>query len=172
MSFPWLTTFSLLEYVDKACILVVFWFPKAAVTNYCKLQWLKAPFILSQYRRPEGWSQAVPGAGSNKARDFIGKGRPGRGGSPDGAKEPCCQCRRRQRWRFDPWVGKIPWRKGMAIHFSILAWRIPWTEVPATVYRVPQSWTCISGQGAGELREPRRTALPCGSQSQGLWRWR
>ena len=26
---------------------------------------------------------------------------------------------------FDPWVGKIPWRKG--IHSSILAWRIPQT---------------------------------------------
>ena len=23
-------------------------------------------------------------------------------------KEPACQCRRR---RFDPWVGKIPWKK-------------------------------------------------------------
>ena len=44
-------------------MLVVFWFPTAAVRNYRKLQWLKAPFILSQYRRPEGWSQAVPGAG-------------------------------------------------------------------------------------------------------------
>ena len=31
-------------------------------------------------------------------------------------------------WRFDPWVGKIPLEKEMATHFSILAWRIPWTE--------------------------------------------
>ena len=23
-----------------------------------------------------------------------------------------------------------PWRRGMATHFSILAWRIPWTEEP------------------------------------------
>ena len=23
-----------------------------------------------------------------------------------------------------------PWEKGMAIHSSILAWRIPWTEEP------------------------------------------
>ena len=29
---------------------------------------------------------------------------------------------------FDPWVGKIPWRKEMATHSSILAWKIPWTE--------------------------------------------
>ena len=26
-------------------------------------------------------------------------------------KEPSCQCRRQRRWGFDPWVGKIPWRR-------------------------------------------------------------
>ena len=26
-------------------------------------------------------------------------------------KEPTCQCRRHKRFRFDPWVRKIPWRK-------------------------------------------------------------
>ena len=26
-------------------------------------------------------------------------------------KEPGCQCRRRKRLRFDPWVRKIPWRR-------------------------------------------------------------
>ena len=26
-------------------------------------------------------------------------------------KEPACQYRRRKRCRFDPWVGKIPWRR-------------------------------------------------------------
>ena len=26
-------------------------------------------------------------------------------------KEPACQCRRLQRCRFDPWMGKIPWRR-------------------------------------------------------------
>ena len=34
------------------------------------------------------------------------------------------------RCELDPWVGKIPWRKGMATHSSVLAWRIPWTEEP------------------------------------------
>ena len=34
-------------------------------------------------------------------------------GFPAGAhgKEPVCQCRRPKRLRFDPWVGKIPWRR-------------------------------------------------------------
>ena len=26
-------------------------------------------------------------------------------------KGPACQCRRRRRLGFDPWVGKIPWRR-------------------------------------------------------------
>ena len=26
-------------------------------------------------------------------------------------KEPACQCRSRKRCGFDPWVGKIPWRR-------------------------------------------------------------
>ena len=33
-----------------------------------------------------------------------------------------------KRYRFDPWVRKIPLEEGMATHSSILAWRILWTE--------------------------------------------
>ena len=34
-------------------------------------------------------------------------------GFPGGAsgKEPAFQCRRHRRLRFNPWVGKIPWRR-------------------------------------------------------------
>ena len=34
-------------------------------------------------------------------------------GFPSGAsgKEPACQCRRHKTLGFDPWVGKIPWRR-------------------------------------------------------------
>ena len=34
-------------------------------------------------------------------------------GLPGGAsgKEPTCQCGRHKRQGFDPWVGKIPWRR-------------------------------------------------------------
>ena len=45
-------------------------------------------------------------------------------------KEPACQCRKCERCGFDPWVRKIPSDEGMETHSSILAWRIPWTEVP------------------------------------------
>ena len=39
--------------------------------------------------------------------------REGAEGFPGGAsgKEPVCQCRRRKRLGFDPWVGKAPWRR-------------------------------------------------------------
>ena len=34
-------------------------------------------------------------------------------GFPGGArgKQSACQCRRHKRCRFDPWVGKIPWKR-------------------------------------------------------------
>ena len=44
-----------------------------------------------------------------------------------------CQYGRRT---FDPWVGKIPWRKEMATRSSILDWEIPWTE------EVWHAWGC------------------------------
>ena len=43
----------------------------------------------------------------NYLRLCISEGFPG---SPSG-KEPVCQCRRRKRHGFDPWVRKIPWRR-------------------------------------------------------------
>ena len=35
------------------------------------------------------------------------------GSSPGGisGKEPACQCRRHKRHRYDPWDGRIPWRR-------------------------------------------------------------
>ena len=39
----------------------------------------------------------------------------------------CLQC---GRPGFNPWVGKIPWKRKWQTHSSILAWRIPWKEEP------------------------------------------
>ena len=45
----------------------------------------------------------------------------------------------------ETWVRSLdqedPLEKGMAIHSSILAWRIPWTEKPGKLHRVAKSWT-------------------------------
>ena len=37
-------------------------------------------------------------------------------------KKSTCQ---RRRLGFDPWVGKIPWRRAWQTHSSTLSWRIP-----------------------------------------------
>ena len=65
-------------------------------------------------------------------------------GFPGGArgKEPACQCRRCKRPRFDPWVGKIPWRRVQQLTLVFLpgeshgqrAWR-------ATVHSIAKSQT-------------------------------
>ena len=39
--------------------------------------------------------------------DKGGLGLPG----DTGDEEPACQCRRYERCGFDPWAGKIPWRR-------------------------------------------------------------
>ena len=54
------------------------------------------------------------------------------GGFPGGAsgKEPACQYRRLKRYWFNPWVGKILWRRAWQPTPVILAWRIPGIEEP------------------------------------------
>ena len=60
-------------------------------------------------------------------------------------KESSCQCRRCKRCGFDPWVGKIPWRRKWKPIPVFLAWKIPWTEEPGgLVYVITKSWTGLS----------------------------
>ena len=42
-------------------------------------------------------------------------------------KESACQCRRH---RFNPWVGKIPWRRKWQPTLVFLSGKIPWTQEP------------------------------------------
>ena len=45
-----------------------------------------------------------------------------------------------KRHRFNPWVGKIPWRrKWQATPSRVAAWRVPWTEEP---------WQAIQSTGS------------------------
>ena len=65
-------------------------------------------------------------------------------------KEPTCQCRRHKRCGLNLLVGNPLeegmdpplLEEGMASHFSILAWRIPWTEEPGGLQ-------CMESQRAG-----------------------
>ena len=43
-------------------------------------------------------------------------------------KEPACQCRRHKRCGFDPWVGKIPWRRTWQPTPVFLPGESPWRE--------------------------------------------
>ena len=45
-------------------------------------------------------------------------------------KEPTCQCKRHKRFRFYPWVGKIPWRRGWQPTPVFLPGGSPLTEEP------------------------------------------
>ena len=81
----------------------------------------------------------------------------------------------------------------MATHSSILAWRIPWICFrKGDPFPGPKLSSCLTLRNelskethvltkqeillrkgtrveSSRIREPRRTALPCGSQSQVLW---
>ena len=56
-------------------------------------------------------------------------------------KEPASQCRRHTRRRFDPWVRKIPWRRG-------------WQHTPVFLpgeFHGQRSWVAYSPWGRTEL---------------------
>ena len=81
---------------------------------------------------------------------------PGKPWYYDSGKESTCQCRRHKRCRFNPWAGKIPWRRkwqptpvGSCLTNSKDrgAW---WT----TVHGVAKSWTRLSTTLIGYL-------IPC-----------
>ena len=60
----------------------------------------------------------------NKGHGGLGnqKGIGNRRHFPGGVsgKEPIGQCRRHKRCGFDPWVGKIPWRRAWQLQYSCL----------------------------------------------------
>ena len=48
-------------------------------------------------------------------------------------KESTCQWGRHRRFQFNPWIGKISWRRKyppMLVLFFFFFWKIPWTEEP------------------------------------------
>ena len=70
-------------------------------------------------------------------------------GFPGGAccKEPACQCRRRKRCGFNPWVGKIAWRRAWQPTLVLLPGESQGQEPGgAMAHRVPKSWTQLITQ--------------------------
>ena len=59
-----------------------------------------------------------------------------------GGKEPATECRRRKRRKFEPWVGKSPWRRARRPTAVSLPGEPHGQRSPAaTVHRVPESDT-------------------------------
>ena len=59
-----------------------------------------------------------------------------------GGKEPTCRCRKHKRYRFVPWIGKIP-GGGNGKSFQFLHREFPWTEEPGGLQSVgsqSQTW--------------------------------
>ena len=59
--------------------------------------------------------------------------------------ESAWQCRRYKRRRFDPWVGKIPWRRKWQPTTLLLTGNFPWIEEPGRLQpmgsqRVRHDW--------------------------------
>ena len=70
------------------------------------------------------------------------------GGFPGGTggKEPTCQCRRRKRCGFDPWVGKIPWKKA-------------WLPTPVFLPRESHGQRSLMGYSPKGLKELDKTEV-------------
>ena len=97
--------------------------------------------VLRLAKRPEWWGKNEWGEKNIKPimMSFPGGTR---------GKEPGCQCRKYKRRGFDSWLGRSP-EKGMAIHYNLLAWRIPWTEEPGGLHsmgsqRVRHNWSDLT----------------------------
>ena len=120
------------------------------------------------------WGKGIFGQYKPKEKDF-GKHH-GVLGFPrwNSGKEPASQCRRCKRWRFDPCVGKIPWRRksqptlvflpGKAYGQRSLAGYSPWhwkssdTEQPSSNSRSPLNRRMMislgeKGLAGGQLRQ-------------------
>ena len=87
----------------------------------CCAGWCDSPHLTLCFQRP-GWKKQQKALSISEQWDLQGQWRHG--------KEAVCQCRRRKRRGFDPWVWNILCRKKWQTHSNILAWEIPWTEEP------------------------------------------
>ena len=68
--------------------MIKYWVGQKLHSSFCKILWGNLNQLFGQ---PNIWKGASQVAASGK--------------------EPSCQCRRLKRCGFDPWVGKIPWKR-------------------------------------------------------------
>ena len=64
-----------------------------------------------------------------------------------GSKEPACQCRSPERCRFDPWIGKIHWRRAWQPSSVILPGEVHGQRslaAPLGSHRVRHEWSDLA----------------------------
>ena len=98
--------------------------------------WINWPDRLLAEGRP-GWTDITRGVGSAERKGFPS-------GTSD--KETPGQCRRHKRRWFNPWVGKIPWRRAWQPTPVFLPGESSWTEEPGRLQfmelqRVEHDWS-------------------------------
>ena len=79
-------------------------------------------------------------------------------------KEPACQCMRCETW-VPSMHQEDPLEEGIAIHSSILVWRIPWKEEPGRLkskelYRVSHNWSDLAHTHNGTRCQRRAVGQP------------
>ena len=80
-------------------------------------------------------------------------------------KESACQCRRR---RFDPWVGKIPWRrKWQPTPVFFLENSMDWEAWQATVHGVAESRLSLEWLNSNKKFDPQACKLRITDSEQG-----
>ena len=79
-------------------------------------------------------------------------------GFPGGAsgKESTCQCSRQKRLRFDPWVGKMPWRRA-------------WQPTPVFLPGESHGQRSLAGYSPWGHRESDMTEVAEHARTCGLW---
>ena len=78
-------------------------------------------------------------------------------------KEPACQYRRHKRCIFDPWAGKIPWRRAWQPTSVFLPAKLPWTEEPGVLQSIVlQSRTELKRLSTHALSDDKSICLQCG----------
>ena len=75
-------------------------------------------------------------------------------------KEAACQCRKHERRGFDPWVGKIPWRR---------AWQPTPVLLPGESPRTEEPWVRHSWNNLAHARRRVRANTHEVSHSRGIY---
>ena len=77
---------------------------------------------------PIGGHQAPPSLGFSRQEHWSGLPFPSPMHASEKWKWSRSISRRLRRCQFNPWVGKIPWKRKWQYNSSFLAWRVLWTE--------------------------------------------